>query len=576
MTGALRYVAATVGRPWAAVALLVLAGLAVTGPSLVLGTPPTDSATFNRTWTEQFSRLFAAGLLWPRWLPDSFDGLGSPAFFFYAPAPFWVAAVLDLLTLGLLPNAVLLGLLGAVLAIASGLAMHAWVARAASPWRATLAGLLYIAAPFHLFDHYSRGALGELAAYAVLPLVAAGAEDALRGRRGGVLRLGAALAALLLSHLPVSLVVAVLVLPCQGLGFLFACRPRLAAAGMAALRVSGSVLLGLALAASYVLPALLLQGHVSMHDMNEGYYDPRRWLLIAPGGWPNRMMLVVVGSLALAYAIAAAGMLALLRGARDAAAPRQWAAIALVLLAVMAGALPWLWEPWSPLARLQFPWRLLVPVEFALVTAVALGLPAGFDRRTLGGMVAVVLAMAPAVVVGGGLIATRYEVAKLPRRQTTEAAAVSQRFDAFEYLPPGRATRLGANQGLRGETYESLVAPYRDRAPAWSEPPGTATVTLSPDNRGAGSVAVRASTGTRIILRRFYYPLWRLEDAAGAPGPVIAPHGPDGLAAFEVPAGETALRLVWSPPPVMAAGAAVSLLGFLVLLGLLVRLRRAA
>lgn len=573
MTAALRRDAGT--GPWSA-ALLVLAGLAFAGPGLVFGTPPTDSDMFNRTWTEQFSRLFASGLLWPRWLPDSFDGLGSPAFFFYAPAPFWVAALLDLLTLGRLPNAVLLGLLGAVLAIASGFTMRAWVARAASPWRATVAGLLYIAAPYHLFDHYSRGALGELAAYAVLPLVAAGAEDALRGRRGGVPRLAAALAALLLSHLPVSFVVVVLMLPCQGLGFLFACRPRPAEAGMAALRVAAAGVLGLALAASYVLPALLLQEHVSMHDMSAGYYDPRRWLLMAPGRWPNRMMLIIVASLASAYAIAAAGMLVLLRRAPHAAASRQWAATALVLLAVMAGALPWLWEPWSPLARIQFPWRLLVPIEFALLSAVALGFPASSGRGVLYGIAAVAAAILPALLVGGGLISARYAVAKLPVRQALDATATRYRLDAFEYLPADRAASTGANQGLRNESYEALIAAHRDRGPAWSEPSGAAIVALSLDARGAGDVTVQASTRTRIVLRRFHYPFWRLEDVAGAPGPVLAPHGPDGLAAFEVPAGETRLRLIWSPPPVVTIGAAVSLLALLLLAASMFRAGRIA
>ena len=51
--------------------------------------------------------------------------------------------------------------------------MQAWLGSAWHLARAALFGALaYMAAPYHLVDHYYRGAYAEFAAYIVLPLVA--------------------------------------------------------------------------------------------------------------------------------------------------------------------------------------------------------------------------------------------------------------------------------------------------------------------------------------------------------------------------------------------------------------------
>ena len=83
-------------RWWA----LVLAAVAaiLLAPSLLEGTLISHSSPQNLTWAAQFADLFRAGILYPRWLPGSFGGLGSPTFYFYPPIAFWVDAVLSVVT----------------------------------------------------------------------------------------------------------------------------------------------------------------------------------------------------------------------------------------------------------------------------------------------------------------------------------------------------------------------------------------------------------------------------------------------------------------------------------------------
>ena len=65
------------GRP--ALTLACAAALLL-APSLVLGTLQSQSAPQNLAWAAQFAEQIRAGILYPRWMPESFDGLGGPAF----------------------------------------------------------------------------------------------------------------------------------------------------------------------------------------------------------------------------------------------------------------------------------------------------------------------------------------------------------------------------------------------------------------------------------------------------------------------------------------------------------------
>src|SRR5438128_704208 len=46
----------------------------------------------------QFSRLFASGVLIPRWSPEAFSGFGAPTFAFYPPAAFYACGLVRVLT----------------------------------------------------------------------------------------------------------------------------------------------------------------------------------------------------------------------------------------------------------------------------------------------------------------------------------------------------------------------------------------------------------------------------------------------------------------------------------------------
>lgn len=372
-------------------ALLALIALLVSLPSLVFGPGATHSHLYNYVWTSQFGAAMQAGDLYPRWLPDSFEGLGSPTFYFYPPIAYWVSGALDAIGL---PTFQAVHVAGLLFLLASGVAMHAWLAeRGARP----MAGaILYMLAPYHLFDLLVRGAMAEHAAYALLPLVALGIERL--PRRRGVILLALAYGGLLLTHLPTA-----------ELAGLFLVAPMIARRSLADWRVpligAAAGVIAFALAAFFLLPALTLQGHISADMLWTRHYRATDWSI-----WTREIELFPCMALAL---------ILLAWPARS-----FWTAITVFTALASVRLVPFLWDI-DLLNQVQFPWRALVIAEFAAVTAVAGRWP-GRVHWMLGGAMLLPPLCFTAVTVAGNL----YKGVDLPRIERLMP-------DAPEYLPAG-------------------------------------------------------------------------------------------------------------------------------------------
>lgn len=559
-------------------ATTLLAACLLMLPNLLFGVVQIDNVQLNYLWAQQFVEQLREGIAYPRWLPRSFEGLGSPTFFFYAPLPFYLCAAVDLPTFGWLSTERVIGIAATLLMFASGIAMRAWLATQVGPAMATFGGIAYMAAPYHLFDHYARGAFGEFAAYASLPVIALGMLRLARGQRGMV-RLAIGYAALILSHLPSALLASVTLIPLMlGWHALRLAREdgaALAAGYLARCALGGGI--GLALAAPYLLPALTLQDMIASERFWVPYFRAEHSLLLAPWDWSNPTMMRLVAGLALGAAILAAAVLvaaarARRPGDRGVVEAMGWAAFALFCLLLLAGAVPAVWTVVPMLGKVQFPWRLLTVVDFAVVTALCRALAAGCRMPRWAGAAA--LAATPTMVVTAMLVVSA-TLLDSDARRATYAAAQARMWDSAEYLPPGH--RLPLPDGPRAIStsadFEAALAPLRDRPMAIAEPAGAAAVAVTPGQHGAMHLHIQASAPAAVALRRFHTPLWELRDLrTGATIPTV-PWGPDRLLSFTVPAGDARLALARRTLPAERLGlqlAAIGLLG----LGLLALLER--
>jgi hypothetical protein len=267
-------------------------------------------------------------------MPDAFEGLGSPTFYFYPPLVFWLAGAFG----AALPTLSAVNLTGFTLLLLSGLAMRLWLREIGGH---PIGAALYMLAPYHLYDFYVRGALAEFGAYVWFPLIALG----IHRRRPSLIALS--YAGLILTHLPSAVLASVFLI--APIALRTSLRP-------VVIGISG----GLALAAAYLLPALSLQSYVSIDALWSEFYRPANWAAWRYLSDPVYVSIQLLTALGLSVAVFFSRSF--------------WALMTICCAAMALCLLPFFWS--LPLLdRVQFPWRLLSVVEFAAVTAVCLRPP---------------------------------------------------------------------------------------------------------------------------------------------------------------------------------------------------------
>ncbi|MDX3899930.1 MAG: integral membrane-like protein [Sphingobium sp.] len=394
--------------------LLTLAALAgiVMLPSFLFGPGATHSHLYNYIWTSQFGTAMAAGDLYPRWLPRSFEGLGSPTFYFYPPIAYWLAGGFDALGLSTFQA---INMAGLTLMLASGVAMYLWLAeRGTAP---LIGAALYMAAPYHLIDFFVRGALAEYAAFIWLPLIALGIERLPR-RRGAIL-LTVAWGAMIATHLPVAMLTALfLIMPLMG--------HRLWRDRAVLLPGACAGLAGTMLAAFYWLPALTLQDHISASLLWDHGYLATAWSI-----WTSSFELfpcLVLGLILLAW-------------------PDRsiWTAIAVAAAMAAVRLIPFLWDI-ALLDKAQFPWRVLCIAEFATVTALVSARPR-WPTWAMGGTLLLFPMLVCGITTAGNLSKT-VDYARIMRVMPDAPEYLPAGFDLSRVTHPDRWTDLSAARGL--------------------------------------------------------------------------------------------------------------------------------
>jgi len=529
--------------PIAAPLILIGTAVLLLLPTLIIGTHFTHSSAQNLTWAAQFAEQFRAGVLYPRWMPDSFEGLGGPTFYFYPPLAFWIDAATSVVTANLLPLPYRLAVTSMVILFASGIAMYAWLVRESASRSIALWGAVgYMAAPYHLLDHYMRGALAEFTAYASLPIAVLGVRLIAERRRSGPAILAIGYAALIASHLPTALLATCTVIAAyvlyhglQDPGTLLRCV------------MAGA--LGVALAAVYLLPSLTLQGWISADAWWSSLYRPDNWFLLAPGRWPERLLMLTIASISAAVALVALGLGVIWARRSTSSAQRSelafWIAATFGCLALMAGFVPWFWQI-DVIAKVQFPWRMLLLVEFTVITALCLVPFHAVGRIETYIFATALLVLTPAIAYEGYDAVARFKF-------TLETGTLDQR-DARPNEPRGFPQKPEAR-------YDDLGLEPLANVPTISCLPAAVICRAEPQRFGDMQIDVESDRPTTVVVRRFYFPAWQL-----MPFHTIVPTEPFRLVSFVVPPGRQGFLLRRQTLPAERWGWVISAMALVLLL----------
>lgn len=504
-----------------------------------------------------------------RWAPDLGRGYGYPLFNYYPPLPYYVGELLrrvfGLSFLATVDTLFLLGLLGA------GVSMYLLGRRLWGGLGGVVSAIAYVYAPYLALDAYMRGALAELWALAIAPALFWAVHGlATSGNRRWTPAVAVLTAFLLLSHNGVAIIVA----PVTALwaGVLLALRGREAV--RPAWYTVGGALWGLGLAAFFTLPVLLQGDEVQLDNLTRGVFHYSRHYVGLGDLFGQRTsdysFLLGVGNetpiqigwfhwgLA-ALALPAGYLYARERRWRTVLAVGVLAAAFLIGVFMMTEASRSVWDAFSALRYLQFPWRYmgLVSLATAGLAGAWLGLlrarPLLLQLAAAGALVALFVAS------GDTFFHPLYRCTTAPDRaidcpgsdeayfsQDREAGAIN------DYLP-------NAVQELP-ETRPA--APARVVA-------GRATIVAA--ERGSNwlrlDVDVSGKQPALIETALFEFPQWLVTiDGEGIGHEVSEPHG---LVTFFVPTGTHKVKVQLKDTLAREWGNAISLLSWLALLVLL-------
>ena len=515
-----------------------------------------------------------------RYLPDLAFGYGYPFFNYRAALSYYLALALHLAGLAL-PLA--LNLVYVLSIAGSALTAYLLARDLFGPRAGVVAAIAYAYAPYQFLDALLRANMPESVALPLFPLILwAFRRLALTGERRWFLASVGSLATLLLTHNISSLLFAPFLLAYLAtLWLVYRQRGHWLAVG-------GAFALAFGLIAFFLGPALLEQGYAQLHMSrvtrnNDFHYNflPLAEIFAPPAPVDTSLMNPPM-RIHLGLVQAIAGGLGLVTGLirwrdRERRATLVFLAITAIGLIWMStrGSL-WLWEHVPLMPFVQFPWRLvgraILPVSLlsgALIPAISQSTN-HTSRNTHHASRITYYVLLPILI----LSALPYTY---PPRGYCPTAAHPTIDDVFAY--EHRSGLVGVDP--EGSYFPIWIKRRPEESPlekqyAAGGPiarfdeallPSGATVVEADYGSNRARLLIEAPVPFRARYLAFYFPGWQVS-IDGEPVHVT-PTDPEGLMAFDVPAGRHTIVVRFGSTPIRTAFTAISILSLVILCALM-------
>lgn len=548
--------------------LIPVAALLAVVPLLVHGCSCGHDFDFHLLNWMEAARQFSHGNLHPHWAYSAAYNAGEPRFVFYPPMSWTVGGLFGLLMPWTWAPVVYtwLALTG------SGLALYRLVREYATPSAALLAATFYVVNPYMLFTAYERTAYAELLAAAWIPLLL---HAALR-ERVSIPRIAIPVALLWLTNAPAA------VMSCYALAFIAIVRLLLPAKGsfskMAlALEIAGGTVLGLGLAAFYIVPAayerrfvqiamaiipeMRVQDNFLFHHTADALHDE----VLHTASVIAVVLLglaVVAMVLALVHTSRASRVFHASRTTDGISSQsevegvgvssRYWLIGCLGLLCVAIALLltpiteP-IWRLAPEMAFLQFPWRLLAIL--AAVLSLLAGLSFGTLRLRSWVITALTMCLASALI---------YPAYRIFHQECDEEDNVQARLALFQSNGGSEPTDEYTPNEADNDSLAQANPPY------WvADDPDAKAPANSVSGPAPTHLSLNLSRPEALILNLRDYPSWRID--LNRTLVTARNQRADGLIAIPVPAGVSKISITYTHTLDQTLGDVISLLsiGFL-------------
>jgi hypothetical protein len=343
-------------RVFAAVTFAALLGIV---PLLIKGNVAAHDLQFHiSSWTE-VAQQWRHGTVWPRWAAGANYGFGEPRFIFYPPASWLLGGLLALW----LPVRALPAAFSFIAFFAAGCGMFALARKYLNERSAIAAAMLYALNPYHLITVYWDFRVAEMLASAVFPVAILYTLECAEKDQRKIAPLAVSVAAVWLANAPAA------VMLMYTLALLFCVLVFLKRSVTPIIQGAAGMILGLGLAAFYIIPAAFEQSWVNILGIfGSGLTPKENFLFSVATDAPHTYFNFLVSGIALEEVVLFAfAVFFALRVTRE---DRRWAtavAIAGTFAALMMFKVSlWLWSL-PKMQFVQFPWRWMLVLNVALV-----------------------------------------------------------------------------------------------------------------------------------------------------------------------------------------------------------------
>jgi hypothetical protein len=482
------------------------------------------------SWMEA-ARQFSQGNLHPHWAYSPAYNAGEPRFVFYPPISWTIGALLGLLLPWTWAPVVYTWLALTV----SGLALNRLAREFATPTAALLAATFYTVNPYMLFTAYERTAYAELLAAAWIPLLL----HAILRERVTIPRIALPVALLWLTNAPAA------VMSCYALAFITILRlisPASPSSSKAllALKTAAGTVLGLSLAAFYIVPAayerrfvqiamaiipeMRIQDNFLFHHTSDPLHD--QVLHTA-----SVIAITLLVATALAVVIAAATALRTPSRVQVNSRYRLIGCLSLLSIAIALLLTPItapIWNHAPDMAFLQFPWRLLAILAAILSLLIALSLGS--------------LKLKPLLIVALGACLTSamiYPTYKAFHQDCDEEDNVQARLALFQSNQGSEPTDEYTPSNVDNDSLSQTNPPYWIALDPDAKAPANITPGPAPTH-----LLLNLTSPQSLILNLRDYPNWRIQ--LNQTLITARNQRADGLIAIPIPAGPSSLSITYA------------------------------
>lgn len=513
-------------------------------------------------WLQHFHDQLQEGIWYPRWLANTNYGYGSPTFVFYPPFVFYIGSLFKILGFNGERSIALLFFFSVLLA---GVAFYLYMRhKKLSVVAASFGAMLYMAAPYMIYNIYNRGALPETWAFYLSPLGLYLTERSLHDRRW-CLPLSLCFTVLALTHVP-----SLLLLTIFWFSYLLIVSRAFPWKSVAAIALSA--IIGFGIASPYLLPAIFEQPWVNIQSMRDYTGGYREHFLEIGGNYH----LASIYRYALASAFAFTGISVVLswldRNSSRLYETLTWFCYVVVFAYLMSPLSKWFWDLSSTLQMVQFPWRLLSLLSMMVAGLGSFAMASTYEslrrrRPNLPRRAVAVVALITLTLVGVGNVRYSYIMTlRYPGFYQFEEVSgdrAEPNWQAESYGKIRKAISGSSRQNLEDvrehwpivpDTKTVAESPKPNREKVEVEP-GQASVDIESWQSYDRELLVRSPEPVYVKLRTYYYPAWQLL-VDGNPHPVEV--AKDGTIGLHLEQGNHNIRLQYRKTAAYKLGLAIS------------------